>query len=85
MPISLSDTDREAALASLRRFAVEELDLDLGALHAGFLLDFVLGEIGPSVYNRALADAQREIAARVADLDVEIGQAEFSFWSCRAR
>lgn len=72
MPIALSADDRERAVHSLRRYADEELEAPLGDLAAGLLLDFVLDEIGPSVYNRALAD-----------LDVEIGLEEFPYWARR--
>lgn len=84
MLITLSADDRQAAIASLHRYADEELETPLGDLAAGLLLDFVLEEIGPTVYNRALADAQRELAARLADLDVEIGKEEFPYWNRRA-
>lgn len=80
MSLTLSDADRQAAIASLRRYADQELEAPLGDLRAGLLLDFVLDELGPSIYNRALADAQRELAARLADLDIELGKEEFPVW-----
>lgn len=83
MPLALSADDRQRAVHSLRRYADEALDAPLGDLAAGLLLDFVLDEIGPSIYNRALADAQRQLAARLADLDVEIGLEEFPYWTRR--
>lgn len=83
MPIALPAADRPSAVASLQRYAREQLDLDLGDLAAGLLLEFVLEEIGPSVHNRALAEAQRHLAARLADLDVEIGEEEFPYWARR--
>lgn len=83
MPVDLSDEDRQRAIASLRRYAEEAMDAPIGDLAAGLLLDFVLAEIGPSIYNRALADAQRHLAARLADLDVEIGEEEFPYWAGR--
>ena len=77
MPPTLSDDDRPRAVAALRRYAEDEMGSPIGDLAAGLLLDFVLAEIGPTIYNRALADAQRHLAARLADLDVEIGMEEF--------
>lgn len=76
MPVTLSADARARAVEALRHYASAELDLDLGDLAAGFLLDFVLEEIGPSIHNRALAAAQRHLAARIADLDVELGEPE---------
>ena len=77
MPVSLSAEDRPRAVAALQRYAEDALDEPLGDLAAGLLLDFVLSEIGPSIYNRALADAQRHLTARLADLDVDLGQPTF--------
>ena len=77
MPVTLPDAARPRAVAALRQYADDELGLDLGDLAAGFLLDFVLEEIGPSIHNAALRTAQRHLAARVADLDVELGEFEF--------
>jgi uncharacterized protein (DUF2164 family) len=77
MPVTLSDGARSRAVAALQHYAGDELGLDLGDLAAGFLLDFVLQEIGPSIHNAALRAAQRQLAARVADLDVELGEMEF--------
>ena len=73
MPLDLSPEDRDRAVAALRRYAEDTLPEPLGDLGAGLLLDFVLSEIGPSIYNAALADAQTHLAARLADLDLEIG------------
>lgn len=77
MPVTLPDDARPQAVVALRHYAADELGLDLGDLAAGFLLDFVLEEIGPSIHNAALRAAQRQLAARVADLDVELGELEF--------
>jgi hypothetical protein len=32
------------------------------------------------IYNRAVADAQERIQARVADLDIEVHEDEFQYW-----
>ena len=44
------------------------------------MLGFVLEEIGPSIYNRAVADVQERLGARVAELDIEIHEEEFDYW-----
>ena len=85
MPLTLPDDDRQRAIAALQRWSDNALAQPLGSLGAGLLLDLVLEEIGPSVYNRALADAQRHLAARLADLDVEIGMETFPGEARRAR
>jgi len=77
MPLALADDDRQRAVALLRRYADDEMGVEIGDLAAGLLLDFVLQEIGPSLYNRGLKDAQAYLGARLADLDVDLGQFEF--------
>lgn len=44
------------------------------------LLDYFLREIGPSVYNQAIADAQAYLEDRVADLSGACYETEFNFW-----
>jgi uncharacterized protein (DUF2164 family) len=44
------------------------------------LLDFFVKEIGPSVYNRAIQDAQTYLQDRVADLEVVCFEKEFAYW-----
>lgn len=44
------------------------------------MLEFFLKEIGPSVYNRAVADAQDLMRDRVADLDGACSAPEFAYW-----
>lgn len=80
MAISLSDDDRKQALASLRRFCADELDADLSDIQLQGLLDFVLKEIGPSVYNGAVADAQTFLRDRLADLEATCYEPEFPYW-----
>jgi len=78
--IELSDTARNQSIASLRRYFAEELDQDIGDLKARLMLEFILKEIGPSIYNGAIADAQVFFRDRVADLDGACTAPEFAYW-----
>ena len=78
--ITLSEDARRKATASLKRYLAEELDQDVGDLKAGLLLEFILKEIGPSVYNGAIADAQTFLRDRVADLEGACSVPEFGYW-----
>ena len=53
---------------------------EVGDLKAKLLLDFFLGEIGPIVYNSAIADAQAYFQGKVADLEGSCYEAEFGYW-----
>lgn len=78
--ITISHEARKQAIGSIRRYFAENLDDDVGELKAGLLLDYFLSEIGPTVYNRAIADARAFFEERAADLDGMCYQAEFPYW-----
>lgn len=83
MTIELSKDARQEAIASLQRFFQENLETELGNLAAGNLLNFFLEEIGPCVYNRAVADVQERLQARLSELDSEVFADEFQYWRKR--
>jgi len=80
MPIKLSPETIKRLVASIKRYAAENLDEEIGDLKAGLLLDYCLKEIGPSIYNQAIADAQAYFTGRVADLEGVCHEPEFGFW-----
>ena len=80
MAISLEPDARKQAVASIRRYFAEHLDLEIGDLKAGLLLDYFLVEIGPAVYNRAIGDAQVYFRDRAVDLEATCFAKEFTFW-----
>lgn len=84
MPVALSSETSKQALASIKRFAAEHLDEEVGDLKAGLLLDFFLKEIGPSVYNKAVIDAQKYFHERTLDLEGVCHEKEFGYWSAAA-
>jgi uncharacterized protein (DUF2164 family) len=89
MSIELTKQDRTQAVASIERYFKENLeqymDQKLGNIAAEALLDFFLKEIGSSVYNKAIADAQEKLQSRVMELDIEIHEEEFQYWKTSSR
>ena len=83
MTIELSKEARARAIESIERYFADELDQRLGNIAAGALLGYLLQEIGPSIYNQAVADVQERWMARVSELDLEVHEDEFTFWSQR--
>jgi uncharacterized protein (DUF2164 family) len=79
MPITLPDQTRTDLIHSIKRYFLEERDEEMGDLQAGFLLDFVIKEIGPSIYNQAIRDAQRRFQDAVTDLDITLHEPEFGY------
>lgn len=78
--IELPKQTREEAIRTLQRYFEQEMPEPLGELRAGLLLNFILEEIGPVIYNRAIADAQTRMTSRVADLSGELYADEFQYW-----
>ena len=81
MAIKLSQETSKQLHASIQRYFAENLDQDIGDLKAGMLLDYVLKEIGPSIYNQAIADAQAYFQGRVVDLEAVCYEKEFTYWA----
>jgi uncharacterized protein (DUF2164 family) len=80
MSIEFSADATNLAIGSIQRYFSENMDEPIGQLEAGSLLSFILKEIGPMVYNKAVADAQARLQERVAELDVEVYEEEFPYW-----
>jgi uncharacterized protein (DUF2164 family) len=67
-------------IGSIRRFFSEHLDEEIGDLKAERVLEFCVKEIGPSVYNQAIADARAYFQKATSDLGDIRYEAEFDFW-----
>lgn len=80
MTLALNKDARKDAIASIERYFQENMDEPIGNIAAGALLGFFLEEIGPSIYNQAVADVQERLQARVMELDIEIHEDEFQYW-----
>lgn len=80
MPIELPDPARKAAIASIERYFLEHMEEKIGNVAAGGLLGFFLDEVGPSIYNQAVADVQERLQMRVSELDIEVHEEEFAYW-----
>jgi uncharacterized protein (DUF2164 family) len=80
MSIEISKDARKQAIASIERYFLENMDEKIGNIAAGALLGFFLEEVGPSVYNQAVADVQERLQARVSEVDIEVHEDEFAYW-----
>ena len=80
MSIELSKEARADAIASLQQYFERNMTEPIGELPAGLLLNFFVEEIGPAIYNKAIADAQARLSVRVADLSGELYEDEFQYW-----
>ena len=80
MGIEISKEARQQAIASIERYFRENMEEPIGNVSAGALLGYFLEEIGPLVYNKAVADVQDRLQARVLEVDMEIHEDEFAYW-----
>ncbi len=78
--IELPKEARSQAIASIKRYFEENMTEPIGDLPAGLLLNFFVEEIGPVIYNQAIADAQSRMQQRVSDLNGELFAFEFQYW-----
>jgi uncharacterized protein (DUF2164 family) len=81
--IEIKKEERTEAVSSLQRYFEEDMPEPLGTLSATLLLDYFLEEIGPLIYNQAIADAQARVMQRIADLNGELYADAFQYWAKR--
>lgn len=80
MSIALSKEDHAQAITSIQQYFRENMDEPIGNIAADGLLEFFLAEIGPCIYNKAVADVQERMQARVMELDMDVHEDPFQYW-----
>ena len=80
MAIELNKDVRAQAVGSIERYFKENMEERIGNIQAAALLNFFIEEIGPSIYNQAIAEAQERLQVRVNELDIECHVDEFRYW-----
>jgi len=85
MSIDIPKPKRQEAIASIERYCLEHLDQKIGNVTAAGLLNYFLEELGPIVYNQAVADVQERLQARIMELDIEVHEDEFGYWRKRSK
>jgi uncharacterized protein (DUF2164 family) len=80
MEIQLNPAIERSLQAPIRRFVEEMYGQTPGELGTRQFLEFCLKEIGPAIYNQAVADAQAYLQGQVADLENVCFATESSYW-----
>ncbi len=80
MSIELSKQVRDESIASIQQYFERNMPEPIGELAAGLLLNYFIEEIGPAIYNQAIADAQVRMQQRVMDLEGELYENPFQYW-----
>lgn len=66
--IKLTKDQQKTAVEELKSYFQTEKDEEITDLSATLLLDFILKNIGPYVYNQAIKDAQQFMGEQVEEL-----------------
>jgi len=85
MTIEISEEMRKEAIPSIQQYFRENLPEEIGDLATNALLNFFLEEIGPVIYNKAVADAQQRLQSRIMELDSELYVDPFQYWKNQSR
>ncbi|WP_379134719.1 DUF2164 domain-containing protein [Paenibacillus sp. sgz500958] len=70
--IKLPKEEKAELVRSIQAYFEEERSETLGDLGAEQLLDFMLGEIGPYVYNKAVSDARTLVGQKMLQIEDEM-------------
>ncbi len=74
--IHLSEERRRVLVAALKAHAEDSWDEPLSEFRAEGLLDLVLRELGPAVYNQGVRDACAAMQQKLGDLEGEVYEPE---------
>ena len=80
MTIEIPREARKEAVASIERYFRENMEELIGNIAADALLGYFLEEIGPLVYNQAVADVRERLQMRVSELDIDHHEDAFQYW-----
>jgi len=80
MGIELAHEEKARLVTSIKQYFEEHMDQSIGDLKASLMVDYILAEFGPPIYNRAVADAQARMQEMVSELDGTCFEPENTFW-----
>lgn len=66
--IILSKEEKQAVIENIKSYYLTEKDEEITDLSATLLLDFILRDIGPLIYNHAIKDAHHFMNEKLDDI-----------------
>jgi uncharacterized protein (DUF2164 family) len=81
MELTLAKDVEKTLIASIKRYVAENLETDIGELQSSLFLQFCLEEIGPAIYNQAIADAQTYMQEKALDIENSCFAPDSSYWA----
>ena len=64
----LTKEQREKAIAKIKEYMTEKLDIEISGMQTGFLVDFISDNISGYYYNKAVADSLAFMSNKTEDL-----------------
>jgi uncharacterized protein (DUF2164 family) len=81
MAIKLSKEEIRGILPSIQKYMLEEFEIEVGEMRAGFILDYFLTEIGPYAYNKGVKDAEQYFTEKAADISGTCYEHGMTYWN----
>jgi uncharacterized protein (DUF2164 family) len=72
IPIKLPKEQKDEIIRSVRAYFEEERSESIGDLAAEQLIDFMLKELGPYAYNKAIEDARAVLLRKASEQEDEL-------------
>ncbi|MDF2960150.1 MAG: hypothetical protein K0S39_1885 [Paenibacillus sp.] len=72
MNLKFPKEQKEYLIGIVQQYFKEERSEDLGNLAAEQLLDFMVKQVGPVIYNQAVGDCRRYVSERVAAVEEDM-------------
>jgi len=66
--IKLEKELKDQTVLQIKKYFLEERDEEIGDLSAALLMDFMIGQVGPAIYNQAIKDAHALVSKKIEDL-----------------
>ncbi|AIQ23595.1 hypothetical protein D3C76_1583450 [compost metagenome] len=82
-PIKIQREHKLQITSSIQDYFETELSSEIGQLASENLLDFMLKELSPYIYNQALADARKVIEQKMISIEEELYALEQPLTSAR--
>ncbi|MNX43801.1 hypothetical protein D3C86_742650 [compost metagenome] len=78
LSIKLPKEEKDEIIQNVQNYFEEERSETIGALGAEQFIDFMIKELGPYIYNKAIADARTLIHDKINQIDDELYSLEKS-------
>ena len=72
MTIELDKDVKTRTIEAIQKHFEDRRNEEIGNLEAQFLLDVLVAQAGPAIYNQAIRDAQARMQDKLVDLDGEL-------------